>query len=159
MSEVLKVHTGLSIQSNITHVEGVKSSSIYTIRAVMFFYVKDVERSSKWFYTSLLITFLIFNGFPIQKKFWKAENKGFSNVELLDCTESPQKHFTEYQLLNGGRTSNPAYEHSHHIRVFHKSTNWKYCHYCQLCIPIYLQFSSLLATHDVSKCEIRSQWM
>ena len=35
MSEVLKVHTGLSIQSNVTHVEGVKSSSIYTIRAVM----------------------------------------------------------------------------------------------------------------------------
>ena len=35
MSEVLKVHKGLSIQSNVTHVEGVKSSSIYTIRAVM----------------------------------------------------------------------------------------------------------------------------
>ena len=35
MSEVLKVHTGPSIQSNVTHVEGVKSSSICTIRAVM----------------------------------------------------------------------------------------------------------------------------
>ena len=35
MSEVSKVHTGPSIQSNVTHVEGVKSSSIYTIRAVM----------------------------------------------------------------------------------------------------------------------------
>ena len=35
MSEVLKVHTGLSIQSYVTHVEGVESSSIYTIRAVM----------------------------------------------------------------------------------------------------------------------------
>ena len=35
MLEVLKVHTGLSIQSNVTHVEGVESSSIYTIRAVM----------------------------------------------------------------------------------------------------------------------------
>ena len=33
MSEVSKVHTGLSIQSNVTHVKG--SSSIYTIRAVM----------------------------------------------------------------------------------------------------------------------------
>ena len=35
MSEVLKVHTGLSIQSYVTHVKGVESSSIYTIRAVM----------------------------------------------------------------------------------------------------------------------------
>ena len=35
MSEVSKVHTGLSIQSYVTHVEGVESSSIYTIRVVM----------------------------------------------------------------------------------------------------------------------------
>ena len=35
MSEVSKVHTGLSIQSNVTHVEGVESSSICTIRTVM----------------------------------------------------------------------------------------------------------------------------
>ena len=35
MSEVSKVHTGPSIQSNVTHVEGVKSSTICTIRAVM----------------------------------------------------------------------------------------------------------------------------
>ena len=35
MLEVSKVHRELSIQSNVTHVKGVKSSSIYTIRAVM----------------------------------------------------------------------------------------------------------------------------
>ena len=35
MLEVSKVHTGLSIQSYVTHVEGVKSNSIYTIRSVM----------------------------------------------------------------------------------------------------------------------------
>ena len=35
MSEVSKVHTGLSIQSYITHVEDVESSSIYTISIVM----------------------------------------------------------------------------------------------------------------------------
>ena len=35
MLEVSKVHMGLSIQSNVTDVEGVKSSSIYTVRAVM----------------------------------------------------------------------------------------------------------------------------
>ena len=35
MSEVSKVHTGPSIQSTVTHVKGVESSSICTIRAVM----------------------------------------------------------------------------------------------------------------------------
>ena len=35
MLEVSKVHTGLSIQCYVTHVEGVENSSIYTIRAVM----------------------------------------------------------------------------------------------------------------------------
>ena len=35
MSEVSKAHTGPSIQSNVTHVKGVKSSSMCTIRAVM----------------------------------------------------------------------------------------------------------------------------
>ena len=34
---------------------------------------------------------------------------------------------------------------------------WQYWHYYQLCIPIYLQFSSLFAPIDVSKCEIRNQ--
>ena len=41
-------------------------------------YVEGVERSSKWSYTSLLITFLIFNWFSIRKKFWKAETLGLS---------------------------------------------------------------------------------
>ena len=67
------MHRELSIQSNVTHVKGVESSSINTIRAVITRYVEGVERSSKWSYTSLLITFLIFNGFSIHKKFWKAE--------------------------------------------------------------------------------------
>ena len=42
MAEVSKVHTGPSIQSNVTHVEGVKSSSICrsTIRAVMLCMLK-----------------------------------------------------------------------------------------------------------------------
>ena len=35
MSKVSKVHTGLSMQSYVTHVEGVESSSLYTITAVM----------------------------------------------------------------------------------------------------------------------------
>ena len=63
----------LSIQSNVTHVKGVESSSINTIGAVMLCISKVSKRSSKWSYTSLLITFLIFNGFSIRKKFWQAE--------------------------------------------------------------------------------------
>ena len=35
MSEMSKVHTGLSIQSYVTHVEGVESSSLYTISNAM----------------------------------------------------------------------------------------------------------------------------
>ena len=67
------MHRELSIQSNVTHVKGVKRSPINTIRAVMLCMSEGVKRSSKWSYTSLLITFLIFNGFSIRKKFWKAE--------------------------------------------------------------------------------------
>ena len=37
MSEVSKVHTGPSIQSNVTHVKGVESSSLYPIRVVMLY--------------------------------------------------------------------------------------------------------------------------
>ena len=46
-------------------------------------YVKGVERSSKWSYTSLLITFLIFNQFSIWKKFWNAETYRFSTITCM----------------------------------------------------------------------------
>ena len=39
--------------------------------------------------------------------------------------------------------------------------SWQCWHYCQLCIPIHLQFSSLFATNDVNKCKItksRDTW-
>ena len=45
------------------------------------------------------------------------------------------------------------------IGFFTNTQNWQHWHYCQFCIPIYLQFPSLFATYDVSKCEIRYQWM
>ena len=35
--------------------------------------------------------------------------------------------------------------------------SWQYWHYCQLCVPVHLQFSSLFASTDISKCEIRVQ--
>ena len=34
-------------------------------------------------YTFVLITFLIFNGFPICKQFWKAETQGFSTIPSM----------------------------------------------------------------------------
>ena len=58
-------------------------------------YVEGVERSSKWSYTSLLVTFLIFNQFSIRKKVWKAETKGFaaipSNAIYVGGVESSSK--------------------------------------------------------------------
>ena len=41
-------------------------------------YVDTVD--TKHIYTFLPITFLIFNGFSIRKKFWKAETVGFSTI-------------------------------------------------------------------------------
>ena len=43
MSEVPKVDRELSIQSNVTHVKGVESSSIDTIRAVMLCMLKVLK--------------------------------------------------------------------------------------------------------------------
>ena len=34
------------------------------------------------------------------------------------------------------------------IGFFTNTQNWQHWHYCQLCIPIYLQFPSLFATYD-----------
>ena len=87
MSKVSKVHTGPSIQSNVTHVEGAKSSSICTIRAVMRCMLKAqnrlkitegcnayaCQRCQKNLHMFLLITFLIINRFSIHKMFWKGE--------------------------------------------------------------------------------------
>ena len=52
MFEVLEVHRGLSIQNNVTHVEGVESSSIYTIRAVML-YMSKVSKEAQNGFTHL----------------------------------------------------------------------------------------------------------
>ena len=44
-------------------------------------YVDTVD--TKHIYTFLPITFLIFNGFSIRKKFWKAETQGFSTIPSI----------------------------------------------------------------------------
>ena len=40
---------------------------------------------------------------------------------------------------------------------FTMTQSWKCWNYCQLCIPIFLQFSSPVVPTDISKCEIRNQ--
>ena len=44
-------------------------------------YVNTVN--TKHIHTFLPITFLIFNGFSIRKKFWKAETQGFSTIPSI----------------------------------------------------------------------------
>ena len=44
-------------------------------------YVDTVD--TKHIHTFLPITFSIFNGFSIRKKFWKAETQGFSTVQSI----------------------------------------------------------------------------
>ena len=44
-------------------------------------YVDTVN--TKHIHTFLLITFLIFKGFSIRKKFWKAETQGFSTMPSI----------------------------------------------------------------------------
>ena len=47
------MHTGPSIQSDVTHVKGVESSSIYTIRAVMLCMskvLKEVQNGLTYLY-------------------------------------------------------------------------------------------------------------
>ena len=61
MSEVSKVHTGLSIQSYVTHVEGVESSSINTIRAVMLCMSKVLKDHTHVFTPNFLNIQPIFN--------------------------------------------------------------------------------------------------
>ena len=37
--------------------------------------------------------------------------------------------------------------------------SWQYWHYCQLCNPTYLQFSSLFVPYRINKCENLYQWV
>ena len=46
---------------------------------------------------------------------------------------------------------------SHLFEFFTNTQGWQCWHYCQLCAPIYLQFSSVLTSTNVCKREIRNQ--
>ena len=61
MLEVSKVQRVLSIQSNVTHVKGVESSSIYTIRAVLVCMSKVLKEHTHVFTHNFLNIQPIFN--------------------------------------------------------------------------------------------------
>ena len=55
-------------------------TKIKACNALNAMFVKTVDTTVKTHPTFLPITFLIFNGFSIRKKFWKAETQDFSNI-------------------------------------------------------------------------------
>ena len=52
------------------------------LRAVMLYMLKMSKIGKEHIHTFLLVASLIFNGFSIRKKFWKAETQGFSTILL-----------------------------------------------------------------------------
>ena len=56
-------------------------TKIKACKALNAIYVDTVD--TKHIHTFLLITFLIFNGFSIRKKFWKAGTEGFSTIPSI----------------------------------------------------------------------------
>ena len=80
-----------------------------------------MSKRSKEALTVLLITFLIFNGFSIRKKFWKAETETFptipSNAMYVEGVESyfdfrPLQHALTYIAVDGmvGKVSVSAFQ-------------------------------------------------
>ena len=65
----------------VTHVERVERS----LNSYNCYSCYSGWKGSKVTYRSLLITFLIFNGFAIRKKFWKAEDQGFPTIPSTLC--------------------------------------------------------------------------
>ena len=73
MSKMSEMSFSFSLNVDSIYVKDVKDRS-NTPQDCNAMYVEDVEDSKKKYtYTFLLITSLIFNGFSICKKFWKAE--------------------------------------------------------------------------------------
>ena len=79
-------------------------------------------------------------------------NNKLQNV-LCICKSLWQQKETSFFLRNNDRSLKAM------VWFFTNAHTWQYWHYCQLCIPIYLRILSLFVTYDVSKCEIRYQWI
>ena len=75
------------------------------LRAVMLCMSKMSKIGKEHTYTFLLITFLTFNGFSIQKKFWKAETQGFPTIQsnlmyVKTCQRCQRLSLTSSTCLN-----------------------------------------------------------
>ena len=69
------MHCVLGLMS-ILSIQEIKSHHASMVQ--MLCYVDTLD--TRYIHMFLPITFLIFNRFSIWKKFWKAENKGFSTI-------------------------------------------------------------------------------
>ena len=71
-----------------------------------------------------------------------------SKMQWIDIS-----HITKYALNFPGLAliNNSTFE------IFTVTQSWQCWHYCQLCVPTYFQFSSLIASTDISTCEISNQ--
>ena len=58
-------------------------TKIKACNALNAMFVKTVDILSKHIHTFLPLTFLIFNGFSIRKKFWTAETQGFLTIPSI----------------------------------------------------------------------------
>ena len=70
----------LCIEYSILFVDTVDTKTKAS-NALNAMFVETVD--TKHIHTFLPITFLIFNGFSIRKKFWKAETQGFSTIPSI----------------------------------------------------------------------------
>ena len=85
----------LCIEYGILFVDTV-DTKIKACNALNAMFVETVDTTVKT-HPHIPITFLIFNGFSIRKKFWKAETKGFStipsNTIYVETVDTRHKYF------------------------------------------------------------------
>ena len=72
---------GFSTIPSILYMSTLSTLGISISNAFNAIYVDTVD--TKHIHTFLPITFLIFNGFSIRTKFWKAETQGFSTIPSI----------------------------------------------------------------------------
>ena len=79
---------------------------------------------------------------------WKDKIKNEVRVKRYNRTKSGSLQWSACRLKSGFE-----------FEFFTNIQSWQCWHYFQLCVPIYLQFSSLFIITVVSKYEIRNQWV
>ena len=89
------------------------------LRAVMLCMLKMSKMGKEHTHTFWLITSLIFNGFLIRKKFWKAETKGFTHTHQVVCI---LKHVGDV----GDRSSMPKGCNGIYVRDIRYHNNLQY---------------------------------